>query len=208
MFPYLYNEGPGLESILDFLGMIIVMSGIYLRMAARGHKRSHSSQGHALVMTGPYSFVRNPMYLGSFLMGAGFILLVWPWWSLPLFAFLFYVRFSRQVRGEEQYLASMFTKDYEEYCRRVPQIFPTPSALQQINFVRDFPPEEAFSTKEKRGLLFWPLLAIVLETFQELVVYGQVRMAKMVLMILFAIVVFGIALWTLYVGSSHAQNSK
>jgi len=30
------------------------------------------------------------MYLGSFLMGAGFILIVWPWWTLPIFAALFF----------------------------------------------------------------------------------------------------------------------
>ena len=83
-FPYLYPVGPGADNILDFIGLLVVLKGTFLRMAARGYKKSNSKQGKGLVMGGPYQFVRNPMYLGSFMMGAGFILIVWPWWSLPI----------------------------------------------------------------------------------------------------------------------------
>src|SRR3990167_9267300 len=96
-FPSLYAGSPLTDDLLDFLGVIVVLKGTFIRMAARGYKKAYSKSGAGLVTTGPYTLVRNPMYLGSFLMGAGFILMVWPWWSLPVFAGLFYLRFSRQI---------------------------------------------------------------------------------------------------------------
>ena len=121
-FRGLYPLNPFLDDALDFLGFIVLLSGILLRMAARGHKKAHSKKSQALVTSGPYMLVRNPMYLGSFLMGAGFILIVWPWWSLPLFAVLFYIRFKKQVVKEEEFLEELTGRRYKAYCNTSTQL--------------------------------------------------------------------------------------
>jgi len=176
LWPGLYPQNVLIDTALDFLGMLFILKGVVLRMAARGHKKAHSEKSQSLVTTGPYAVVRNPMYLGSFFIGVGFILLVWPWWAVPVFAAAFYYRFNQQIKKEELFLQQAFSNTYREYCSRTPRLFPSIFPfLQGKKVLSDTCNlEEAFSTKEKRGLFFWPLLAIVMETLQEVVVFHSV----------------------------------
>ena len=189
-FRNLYPLNPFLDDALDFLGFIVLLNGILLRMSARGHKKAHSQKSKELVTSGPYTLVRNPMYLGSFLMGAGFILMVWPWWSLPFFALLFYVRFKRQIVKEEAFLEKLADKRYKAYCRKVPRIFPSIETLGKGKLKEVVNLKEAFSTKEKRGLWGWPLLAILLESFQEQLVFGETILSHTVMIFLMATIFF------------------
>ncbi len=195
MFPGIYLRNQYIDNWLDFFGMIVLLKGVLLRMAARGHKRRYSDKSRNLVTSGPYSMVRNPMYLGSFMMGAGFILMVCPLWILPVFALLFYLRFKRQVIKEEAFLTEMFGKEYEQYCSHTPRIFPKITDIFKVRIKDIFNMEEAFSTKEKRGLFFWPVLAVVLETIQQLVVYRQTDIITTIVIFCSAIVVFCIGVW-------------
>ena len=197
-YPYLYPFDQGGDNVLDFLGLIVVLKGTFLRMAARGHKKTNSQAGKGLVMTGPYSLVRNPMYLGSFLMGAGFVLIVWPWWSLPLFGLLFYRRFRRQVVKEEEHLKKLFGPTYESYAQRVPLAVPRIPDICRMKFAEIFPPEEIWNTKEKRGLITWPILAVFLETFQENVVFGTTHIKQTILIFILAELTFALGIWFLY----------
>ncbi len=194
----LYWTNRSLDNVLDFLGIMAVLKGTLLRMAARGHKKTNSAQGESLVMTGPYTLVRNPMYLGSFLMGVGFILIVWPWWSLPIFAVLFYLRFNQQIVKEEEHLSRLFGADYAAYCQKTPRLFPSLKRMGKVRIKEVFNFKEALNTKEKRALLGWPLLAVVLETFQESIVFGRSDLVQTVNIFLGAMVLFAIVLWILY----------
>lgn len=180
-FPQFYATSAGLDNLLDFLGTILILKGTYLRMAARGHKKAHSRQGTGLVTSGLYQYTRNPMYLGSFLIGAGFVLTLWPWWGLPIFAGLFYLRFRKQIVKEERHLQKLFGNQYETYCRRVPRIFPSGKGLWDLDVPKVFPWSEVWSTKERWGLLTWPLLAMLLETFQQMVVFKAVYVGQTIL---------------------------
>ncbi len=197
-FQDLYPRNPFLDDALDFLGFIILLTGIILRMSARGHKKAHSQKSEKLVTSGPYTFVRNTMYLGSFLMGAGFILMVWPWWSLPIFAGLFYVRFTKQIIKEEAYLLKIGGDGYTRYCKRVRRIFPSLRHLPQARLRRVIKLKEAFSTNEKRGLWSWPILAVVLESFQEWLIFEQTILSQTIKIFSLAAAVFVIGFWILY----------
>lgn len=197
-YPFLYPFGPRGDNVLDFLGLIVVLKGTFLRMAARGHKKAHSQQGKGLVMTGPYRLVRNPMYLGSFLMGAGFVLIVWPWWSLPIFGILFYLRFCQQVIKEEKHLGEVFGKVYADYCSNVPRAFPRWSDFQKMKYSEIYPPDEVWNTKEVRGFVTWPILAVLLETFQELVVFGSTNILQTISIFILAGLTCTLLIWSLY----------
>ncbi|MCK4882442.1 MAG: isoprenylcysteine carboxylmethyltransferase family protein [Candidatus Omnitrophica bacterium] len=192
-FRNVYPLNPFLDDALDFLGFIVLLIGILLRMAARGHKKAHSAKSKEIVTSGPYMIVRNPMYLGSFSMGAGFILMLWPWWSLSLFAVLFYIRFIRQVVKEEEHLEGLRPRKYKAYCKKVPRIFPDISLMGKAKLKDVIDLKEAFSTKEARGLWGWPLLAVLLESFQEQLVFGETIPSHTIMIFLMAAIMFVVA---------------
>jgi protein-S-isoprenylcysteine O-methyltransferase Ste14 len=192
-FPKLYSQSVFWDSFLDFMGMVVILKGNMLRMAARGHKKKYSNRSNELVTNGPYKICRNPMYFGSFLIGAGFILIVWPWWTLPIFAMLFYMRFKTQVVKEEKFLGEMFQDEYRKYCAKVPRIFPNlkMAATTKTREIIDL--NEAFSTKETGGLFGWPILAVILESFQEMVIFGHTDIARTLVIFMAAVVTFTVA---------------
>lgn len=195
---HIYFISPGADNVLDFFGMIVILKGVLLRMSARGHKKAHSRQGDQLVETGPYILTRNPMYLGSFLIGAGFALIVWPWWSWPIFAVFFYMRFIIQIINEEKHLAQLFPDDFTAYCQRAPRLLPSLKSVLKASPRDIFKIDEAWSTKEKWGLLAWPLLAVILEGLQETLVFGAADIPVILAIFLAAMAVFFVGFWIAY----------
>ncbi|HCI44995.1 MAG TPA: hypothetical protein DE315_05665 [Candidatus Omnitrophica bacterium] len=196
--PLIYFISPGVDNVLDFFGMIVILKGVLLRMSARGHKKAHSREGDRLVETGPYVLTRNPMYLGSFLIGVGFALIVWPWWSWPVFAVFFYMRFIVQITREEKHLARLFPNDFTAYCQRAPRLLPSISSALKARPRDIFKIDEAWSTKEKWGLLAWPLLAVALEWLQESLVFGAAQPVTILVVFIAAGVVLIMGLWVAY----------
>lgn len=195
---HIYFINPGADNVLDFLGMIVVLKGVLLRMSARGHKKAHSREGDRLVETGPYVLTRNPMYLGSFLIGCGFVLIVWPWWSLPIFAVFFYMRFIIQIMKEEKHLTRLFPKEFPVYCQNAPRLLPSLSSALKAHPGHIFKLDEVWTTKEKWGLLAWPLLAVILEALQETLVFGAADIPVILAIFFAAIVTLSFGLWAAY----------
>jgi hypothetical protein len=77
-------------------------------------------------VSGPYAHTRNPLYLGSFIMGLGFTLAAGAWWWLlgALFMALFLGIYLPVMRVESQTLASLFGAEYDVYARHVPLFLP------------------------------------------------------------------------------------
>ena len=197
-FPFFYPRSIVLDGVLDFAGLWLILAGIFIRMASRGHKKAHSSKGYGLVTTGPYALTRNPMYLGSFLLGTGFVLSVWPWFNVLIFVWAFYLRFNVQMVKEEKQLGKFFGKSYEDYFRRVPRIFPRWEQLKKMKFKEVLPLDEIWSTKERTGLFLWPLLVVSLEVFREKIVFHTVPWDKTIFIFGLSVVTFGLVLFFLY----------
>jgi protein-S-isoprenylcysteine O-methyltransferase Ste14 len=77
-----------------------------------------------LVIRGPYSFVRNPMYIGAGLALAGAALYYESWPMLVYAALFLLVTHIFVVSYEEPTLRRTFEQEYEEYCRRVRRWWP------------------------------------------------------------------------------------
>jgi protein-S-isoprenylcysteine O-methyltransferase Ste14 len=99
--------------------LLLVLPGLWLRGYAAGYVKKNSE----LTMTGPYAHVRNPLYLGSILIAAGFAVALM---SLPfaialvVFFLLIYVPV---IASEEAFLRDSFL-EFEWYCARVPRLIP------------------------------------------------------------------------------------
>ncbi len=173
LFEKFYPSRREIDNILDFFGFMILFKGILFRMAARGHKKKYSQASSQLVTTGIYAMTRNPMYLGTFLISAACNLMIWPWWCVFLYAGLFYLRFDREIAQEEKVLKEKFGLGYEEYCKKTPRIFPSVRKAFEVKLRDVFNLKEAFSTEERNLLFVAPAIIIILETFQELMVFGS-----------------------------------
>lgn len=118
------------------IGVGVSLLGLMLRAWAAGHIRKNSE----LATSGPYAFTRNPLYLGSFLLGLGFTIGSGRWVLGILFAVLFLGIYLPVMRVESATLAQLFEDRFQEYARAVPLFFPrlTPyrSGANKLGFDR------------------------------------------------------------------------
>ncbi|HEX8921335.1 MAG TPA: isoprenylcysteine carboxylmethyltransferase family protein, partial [Pyrinomonadaceae bacterium] len=103
-----------------FIGGGVALIGLALRAWSAGHIRKNS----ALATSGPYSYTRNPLYLGSFLLGVGFTIASGRWFLAIPFAALFLGIYYPVMRVEASDLAKLFGEDYRLYADSVPLFFP------------------------------------------------------------------------------------
>lgn len=103
------------------IGAGIALLGLLIRGAAAGHLYKHQK----LAVSGPYRFTRNPLYFGSALLAAGFLVAGRSWQAASLVAVYFAVFYSAVMRREEEELRSRYGAAFEEYAARVSLVLPS-----------------------------------------------------------------------------------
>jgi protein-S-isoprenylcysteine O-methyltransferase Ste14 len=81
-------------------------------------------EGHELITEGPFSVVRNPIYLGMFGLMVATGLVFATWWALGLAVVLFLIGNQIRIRAEEKLLRETFGAKFEDYAQRVPAFWP------------------------------------------------------------------------------------
>src|SRR6266700_2800458 len=121
-----------------------LLAGFYVWTAAGLAIRAYASgtvrKNEDLATTGPYAYTRNPLYLGSILIAAGFAMAGRGWVIVPVLLVLFLAIYLPVIRAEERFLWERFP-EFVEYERRVPRLIPRLSALLR----RTPGPESGFS---------------------------------------------------------------
>lgn len=95
-----------------------------LGLLIRGWSSGHIRKNQELAVSGPYAFTRNPLYLGSFILGLGFTIASGVWWLGLLFIALFLGIYLPVMRVEAEDLKAIFGEQYLDYARQVPLFFP------------------------------------------------------------------------------------
>ncbi|HEY6352586.1 MAG TPA: isoprenylcysteine carboxylmethyltransferase family protein [Candidatus Angelobacter sp.] len=122
---YFWFAHPDWIAIAVGSGFIVV--GLGIRAMASGHIRKNAQ----LATTGPYAYTRNPLYLGSLMMAAGFIIAARNVWIGLAACALFFAIYLPVIFAEEKYLRSAFP-EYEQYAAHVPRLFPRPTSYRTI----------------------------------------------------------------------------
>lgn len=110
-------------------GLIVQSSGMALAVWARRHLGRNWSGAitaktdHTLVRTGPYRFVRHPIYTAMLTMLLGTALVSGEWHALAAWLLLAFA-YSRKIRLEERNLVDVFGPDYERYRRESWAVIP------------------------------------------------------------------------------------
>lgn len=102
------------------VGIIVSIIGLALRAWASGHLRKND----ALATSGPYAYTRNPLYLGSFILGLGYTVASGRWLLGIVFVALFLGIYFPVMRVESVTLTALFGENYERYAKAVPLFFP------------------------------------------------------------------------------------
>jgi protein-S-isoprenylcysteine O-methyltransferase Ste14 len=77
-----------------------------------------------LACNGPYTIVRNPMYLGRFFILLGAIMLLGNGWVILAYVVVYYFYMINRVRREEERLRPILGAPYADYCAKVNRFLP------------------------------------------------------------------------------------
>jgi protein-S-isoprenylcysteine O-methyltransferase Ste14 len=105
---------------LILAGLPIALFGAILRALAAGVIRKDAT----LTTSGPYAWTRNPLYLGSFLLGVGFAVMSGSWIAAGVILLPSLIIYPNVIRKEEAHLRRLFPREFEAYCATVPRFIP------------------------------------------------------------------------------------
>ena len=103
------------------VGILLVLLGEGIRIWAAGHLQKNET----LTLTGPYAYVKNPLYIGSILITTGFCILADNIYILALATFMFcfhYIPYKKKVEADR--LQRIFGSRFEDYDQKVPDYLP------------------------------------------------------------------------------------
>jgi protein-S-isoprenylcysteine O-methyltransferase Ste14 len=115
------------------IGMVLIFLGEGIRIWAAGHLQKNE----VLTVTGPYAYVKNPLYIGSILITAGFCILADNVYLLAAAFFMFcfhYIPYKKKVEGDR--MKKIFGSQFEDYDGKVPDYLPrgTPYSNQKASW--------------------------------------------------------------------------
>lgn len=127
---------PGHMGVATWIaGAVLIVLGEWVRLAgvaaAGTVTRRRSRDVQRLVSYGIFAWVRNPLYVGNFLIWMGFVVVSGVLWFLPLAIVIFAIEYTLIVRYEEGVLESIFGTEYLDYRRRTPRWLPRPPRTRE-----------------------------------------------------------------------------
>jgi protein-S-isoprenylcysteine O-methyltransferase Ste14 len=99
--------------------LALVLPGLWLR----GYAAGYVNKNRELTVTGPYAYTRNPLYLGSMLIAAGFAVALLSWTVALVLAVGFAAIYVPVIASEERFLHATFP-EFHSYCGSVPRLIP------------------------------------------------------------------------------------
>ena len=151
------------------IGFLIALCGELIRFwvvswAGSETRTTGGVGGTFLIISGPFAYVRNPLYVGNILLYTGLGVM-----SLALFPYLqiislifFLIQYYYIVKEEESFLVKKFGEDFENYLKKVPRFFPRFHAYKINNAEQPEFNLKAGLRSEKRSLQAFVIVTIIL----------------------------------------------
>jgi protein-S-isoprenylcysteine O-methyltransferase Ste14 len=112
------------HSLVFGTGGVLFAAGLALRVWAQMHLHYRLGVQKTVTVTGPYAYVRNPIYLANTAMLAAACMLAELFWFVPVQVLCCAVVYSLVVHYEESHLVERYGRRYLAYVRQVPRWFP------------------------------------------------------------------------------------
>ena len=129
------------SSISLAIGLTPIALGEGLRLWATGHLHKND----ALTVTGPYAYLRNPLYLGTLLIASGLALIAASplayavWGAFVLGYFVYYMPYKERI--ETARLESLYGDAFRRYSLAVPSLLPRLHSYVPLAADAGSPPE-------------------------------------------------------------------
>jgi protein-S-isoprenylcysteine O-methyltransferase Ste14 len=107
-----------------FIGNITFLSGVFIRIWSEMHIHYRLKGHKVLALTGPYSFVRNPLYIGNTLLLTAIPILTGLMWFVPVTIAGCLSNYSLSVKYEEPHLIKKYGEPYVQYLKNTPRWIP------------------------------------------------------------------------------------
>ncbi|MFA5361695.1 MAG: isoprenylcysteine carboxylmethyltransferase family protein [Candidatus Omnitrophota bacterium] len=160
------------DEFFEVLGVTCILLGQLFRASARGYKSEYSHSGHSLIQSGPYAFVRNPMYLGILLIGFGIVLMLFKWWVVAIFLVVFVIRYILLIFSEEKKLLILFPAEFPKYQRAVPRLFPSLRSLFERDINEYLPMKFIWLRRELGTILVVLFVTLLMESWEDVMMNG------------------------------------
>ena len=110
----------GVGGVLAAVGALCIVTSIPAMLRGHGTLNiARPSTALVIVISGPYRYSRNPMYLGLALLFTGVAVLLAITWALLFVLPLVLYTQTRVIMPEERYLQRTFGDTYRAYCSQV-----------------------------------------------------------------------------------------
>ena len=109
------------QSTLLYIGTGIAVVGMVIRMWAAGYVMKNKE----LATTGPYAYVRHPLYVGNILLLLAFSMASSLWWSFVLMGFLLWFYYPPTISYEDNKLKTLFGEEWEKWSENIHALIPT-----------------------------------------------------------------------------------
>ncbi|MDP3790220.1 MAG: methyltransferase [Candidatus Omnitrophota bacterium] len=123
--------GDPANTLWGIISVSVSFLGFGIRFVTAGYvsggtsgRNTKSQVADALNTTGMYSIVRNPLYLGNFIIILGLILFIQVWWCALLACFGFWIYYERIIFAEEEFLRKKFGDTFLNWAKKTPVFFP------------------------------------------------------------------------------------
>lgn len=166
--------GPGgevVDLLLNAVGVAVAMCGQALRFYTLGLVSDGTSgQGNKIEAStlntrGPYAYVRNPLYVGNFLIVLGLLLVAHSLFVYVIALVFFFGSYFFIIRAEENFLRGKFGAEYDEFLRKVPRWVPRLSRAYEGKLKDRFDTVRAIK-KEHNPFAAWASGVVALQLWE------------------------------------------
>jgi protein-S-isoprenylcysteine O-methyltransferase Ste14 len=161
-------------------GCAVVFTGELIRfwgvsIAGAETRTTGTVGGTFLITNGPFSYVRNPLYVGNMMLYAGVGIMsmaLFPWMLLVAISW-FYLQYYLIVTREEEYLAATFGGEFDEYRRNVRRFVPRLTPYRSVRpAAKTVDPSEGLSSEKRTLQAIGLVLTIVVAKYIYLRMQG------------------------------------
>jgi protein-S-isoprenylcysteine O-methyltransferase Ste14 len=110
--------------LVSILGMVVRFMVIGFVPKGTSGRNTRQQVANTLNVSGMYSLVRHPLYLGNFLISLGIVMFVEVWWFVLIYMLAFWIYYERIMFAEEEYISEKFGESYLKWSENTPAFIP------------------------------------------------------------------------------------